>query len=54
MGGKDMGSSIGCIALPLSGVLMVFTWAELWPLVAAFSSDAWIDTGHRPGSLICN
>ena len=27
MGGKDMGSSISCIALPLSGVLMVFTRA---------------------------
>ena len=25
MGGKDMGPSTSCIALPMSGVLMVFT-----------------------------
>ena len=35
MGGKDMGPSTGCIALPLSGVLMVFTRART---VAACSS----------------
>ena len=40
MGGKDMGLSTSCIALLLSGVLMVFTEFELWPLVATFSSDA--------------
>ena len=54
MGGKNMGLSTGCIVLLLSGVLMVFIGFKLWPLVATFSSDAWIGTSHRPGRPICN
>ena len=39
-GGKDMGSSIGWIALLLSGMWMVFTHLSLWPLATTSSFGA--------------
>ena len=36
MGGKDMGSLIGNIALPLSGVLMVFTRVRTMAALSSF------------------